>query len=204
MSEKHVIHHQGSPRPDSTALGFGDVLPIVGLVGGAVGGAVAIWLFLPIWPWLLGMGLIGGGWAVYRHFTKLQRMASRVDEIRDTTGTLEPIPLPTLRAIEGHLHAVIRGRAARFIDQSSWPLPSLAAMLAGEASESLRRTGNPDVWFYPVPGMHGGFRLRWLAGGADAKLESVSFCRVAGGSGQRHEITAAGGELVESGMLNGF
>ena len=46
------------------------------------------------------------------------------------------------------------------------PLPSLAAMLAGEA----------------------------------AKLESVSFCRVAGGSGQRHEITAAGSELVESGI----
>lgn len=108
----------------------------------------------------------------------------------------------TLAAIEQHLHAVIRGRAARFIDNHSWPLPSLLAMLAGQESEFLRRTtSEPDVWFYPVPGMYGGFRLRWLLGGEDAKLESVSFCRVAGGSAQRHEITVKGGELVESGMF---
>jgi hypothetical protein len=119
----------------------------------------------------------------------------------DAVGRVELIPEPTLRAIEHHLHAVVRGRAARFIDKHSWPLPSLAAMLAGEASEYLRRTGQADVWFYPVPGMYGGFRLRWLAAGAEAKLESVSFCRIAGGSGQRHEITAAGTVLVESGMF---
>ncbi len=119
----------------------------------------------------------------------------------DADVAIEPIPGPTLQAIERHLHAVVRGRAARFIDKHSWPLPSLAAMLAGEASEQLRRTSEPGVWFYPVPGMYGGFRLRWLAGGEGAKLESVSFCRVAGGSAQRHEITAAGSELVESGMF---
>lgn len=119
----------------------------------------------------------------------------------DPASAVEAIPEPTLLAVEQHLHAVVCGRAARFIDKHSWPLPSLAAMLAGEGSESLRRTGEPDVWFYPVPGMYGGFRLRWLAGGIRAKLESVSFCRVAGGSVQRHEITAAGSELVESGMF---
>lgn len=119
----------------------------------------------------------------------------------DAAVAVEPIPELTLRAVEQHLHAVVLGRAARFLGKHSWPLPSLDAMLAGQASEHLRRTGQPDVWFYPVPGMYGGFRLRWLAGGAGAKLESVSFCRVAGGSGQRHEITAAGSELVESGMF---
>jgi hypothetical protein len=119
----------------------------------------------------------------------------------DAAAVLEPIPEPTLRAIEEHLHAVVRGRAARFLDKHSWPLPSLVAMLAGKASEYLRRTAQPDVWFYPVPGMYGGFRLRWLAGGEEARLESVSFCRVAGGSAQRHEVTAAGSELVESGMF---
>jgi hypothetical protein len=119
----------------------------------------------------------------------------------DVVDAVEPIPEATLLAVERHLHAVVRGRAARFIDKHSWPLPSLAAMLAGEASEQLRQTSEPGVWFYPVPGMYGGFRLRWLAGGEAAKLESVSFCRVAGGSAQRHEITATGGELVESGMF---
>lgn len=48
--------------------------------------------------------------------------------------------------------------------------------------------------------MYGGFRLRWLAGGEAARLESFSLCRVWGGSDQRHEITAAGSELVESGL----
>ena len=56
------------------------------------------------------------------------------------------------------------------------------------------------MWLYRVPGMCGGFRLRWLSGGEQAKLESVSFSRVVEGSGQRHEITAEGSELVESGL----
>jgi hypothetical protein len=119
----------------------------------------------------------------------------------DAVEVLQPITEQTLRAIEQHLHTVIRGRAARFIAKYPVPLPSLTAMLAGEASEYLRRTSESDVWFFPVPGMYGGFRLRWIAGGADAKLESLSFCRIAGGSAQRHEITAAGSELVESGMF---
>jgi hypothetical protein len=116
-------------------------------------------------------------------------------------GVVEPIPEQTLLAVEKHLHAVVRIRAARLLDKPSWPLPSLVAMLAGEASEHLRPTGEPGVWFYPIPGMYGGFRLRWLAGGEAAKLEAVSFCRVAGGSARRHEITAAGGALVDSGMF---
>lgn len=119
----------------------------------------------------------------------------------DAAGQLEPIPEPTLRAIEQQLHALVRSRAAWLLEKHSWPLPSLAAMQKGETSDFLRRTREADAWFYPVPGMYGGFRLRWLAGGAEAKLESVSFCRVASGSAQRHEITAAGSELVESGMF---
>jgi hypothetical protein len=73
-------------------------------------------------------------------------------------------------------------------------------MLAGEVTDLLHPVhGSSEVWFYPVPEMYGGFRLRWLAGGKEAKLESVSFCRVVSGSGQRHEITAEGSVLVESG-----
>ena len=120
----------------------------------------------------------------------------------DVVTSVEPIPGLTLLAVERHLHAVMRGsRAARFIDKHSLPLPSLAAMLAGEASDLFGSTREPGVWFYRVPGMYGGFRLRWLVGGEAARLESLSFCRVAGGSAQRHEVTATGSELVESGMF---
>jgi hypothetical protein len=107
-----------------------------------------------------------------------------------------------LWSVEQNLHAAIRGRAARFIDKYGVPLPSLAAMLAGEATKGFGPAyGSTDVWFFPVPGMYGGFRLRWIDGGTEAKLEAVSFCRVASGSGQRHEITAEGSVLIESGMF---
>jgi hypothetical protein len=114
---------------------------------------------------------------------------------------MDLIPETTLRAVEQNLYAVIRSRAGLFIDKHAVPLPSLAAMLAGEARDGFCPThSSPDVWFFPVPGMYGGFRLRWIAGGPDARLEVVSFCRVVGGSGQRHEITVEGSTLVESGF----
>lgn len=113
------------------------------------------------------------------------------------------VPDRQLQAIEGHLHALIRLRTQRLADRfRPTPLPSLAAMLAGEATDDFKPTGGvPEVWFFRVPGMYGGFRLRWVADGPEAELESVSFSRIGGGSGQRHRITAAGSELVESGMF---
>jgi hypothetical protein len=114
---------------------------------------------------------------------------------------MQPVPEETLRAIEQNLHVLIRSRASRFVDQYAVPLPSLAAMLAGEATELFRPAGgSTGAWFFAVPGMYGGFRLRWLAGGSEARLESLSFCRVVGGSGQWHEVTSAGCELVEVGF----
>lgn len=119
---------------------------------------------------------------------------------------MEPIPAPTLRAIEQHLYEVIRVRAARLIDKHNWPMPSLGAMLAGKATDLFRPAhgsaqGSAEVWFFPIPGMYGGFRLRWVAGGEGARLEAVSFCRVVSGSRQRHEITAQGSALVDSEMF---
>lgn len=56
------------------------------------------------------------------------------------------------------------------------------------------------AWF-PIPGMYGGFSY-WLKGeGEDIKLITESWCRVWGGSGQRHEITATGSQLVEVGFV---
>lgn len=97
----------------------------------------------------------------------------------------------TLLAIQQHFHAVMRGRAAHLIDQQNLVLPELAPLLTAE---------EPEAWF-PIPGMYGGFKY-WLEGeGEQTKLITESWCRVAGGSGQRHEITAQGNVLVEEGFV---
>ena len=96
----------------------------------------------------------------------------------------------TLQAIERHFHEVIRARAAEFVDGPVAALPDLAETLSGDESRA---------WF-PVPGMYGGFSY-WLDGeGPEIHLVAESWCRVCGGSGQRHIITANGSQLVEEGF----
>jgi hypothetical protein len=48
--------------------------------------------------------------------------------------------------------------------------------------------------------MYGGFKYRLERDGAEACLVAESWCRVSGGSGQRHEITSDGSRLVEEGF----
>ena len=49
--------------------------------------------------------------------------------------------------------------------------------------------------------MYGGF-VYWLEqAGDDARLVTESWCRVAGGSGQRHAVTAASQQLVAEGFV---
>lgn len=101
------------------------------------------------------------------------------------------IPEDTLLAIQRHFHAVIRGRAAELIDRQGHALPELTPLLTA---------AEPTAWFM-IPGMYGGFWY-WLEGeGSDAKLVAESWCRVIGGSGQRHEVTAEGSRLVEVGFV---
>jgi hypothetical protein len=104
---------------------------------------------------------------------------------------MRQVPKDTLLAIQRHFHAVMRGRAANLIDQHNVVLPELAPLLASE---------EPKAWF-PIPGMCGGFSY-WLEGeGEQTKLITESCCRVVGGSGQRHEVTAEGSRLVEEGFV---
>ncbi|MBV8488357.1 MAG: hypothetical protein JO161_08760 [Planctomycetaceae bacterium] len=104
---------------------------------------------------------------------------------------MKHVPEETLRAIQQHFHEVIRGRAAKLIDQHGLKLPELSPLLSSD---------EPKAWF-PVPGMYGGFSY-WLEGeGEQAKLVTESWCRVVGGSGQRHEITAEGSKLVDEGFV---
>ena len=66
--------------------------------------------------------------------------------------------------------------------------------------EILHEVPGQRLWF-PVPGMYGGFSYRLESAGVEAKLLSESWCRVVGGSGQRHEITSEGSRLVEEGFV---
>ena len=102
-----------------------------------------------------------------------------------------PVPLGVLLKTQIHFHTVIRGRAERLIEEHGLRLPEL---------EPLLELDTPKVWF-AVPGMYGGFSYRLEAGGVSPKLVSESWCRVVGGSGQRHEITPGGSQLVEEGFV---
>ena len=96
-------------------------------------------------------------------------------------------PNGVLLKMQAHFHAVICSRAEQFVQEHALRLPELEPLLELE---------RPQLWF-PVPGMYGGFRYRLAAGGVEARLVSESWCRVVGGSGQRHEITSAGSQLVD-------
>ncbi|GDX83357.1 hypothetical protein LBMAG42_51680 [Deltaproteobacteria bacterium] len=66
--------------------------------------------------------------------------------------------------------------------------------------EPLLEMDEPRMWF-PVPGMYGGFSFRLDLGADVPKLVSESWCRVVGGSGERHEVTVDGARLVDRGFV---
>ena len=101
------------------------------------------------------------------------------------------VPHGILRKIETNFHAVIYGRVQSLIEEHRLRLPQL---------ELLLELAQPQMWF-DVPGMCGGFSYRLEAVGVHAKLISESWCRLEGGSGQRHEINSAGSVLVGEGFV---
>ena len=109
---------------------------------------------------------------------------------------LEPVykhwvPAGVLLNIQSHFHDVIRTRVERLVQAHALRLPELEPLLELE---------RPQMWF-AVPGMYGGFSYRLDSAGVEATLVSESWCRVEGGSGQRHEITTEGSRLVEEGFV---
>jgi len=105
---------------------------------------------------------------------------------------LHHMPLESLLKMQEYFHEVINGRINVQRKSTSLRLPDLEVLLELE---------DPHMWF-PVPGMYGGFNYR-LAYNRDKSLRliSESWSRVVGGSGQRHEITPEGSELVDEGFV---
>ena len=104
---------------------------------------------------------------------------------------MSSIPAETLQKIERHFHAVIRSRAAALVERHGLELPHL--------SDLLKRSDRKA--FLRVPGMYGGFSCWLEREGEDTVLISESWCRIVGGSGERHEVTSDGSRLVEEGFV---
>ena len=101
------------------------------------------------------------------------------------------VPQDVLLRIQAHFHAVIRGRCGRLVEEQRLRLPELAPLL---------ELDRPKMWFRVI-GMAGGFAYHLESAGVQAKLISESWSRVVGGSGQRHEITSGGSDLVDVGFV---
>ncbi len=115
---------------------------------------------------------------------------------RHLLSILEPVlhrrvPVGVLSKIQHRFHEVILGRAAEYVRRAALRLPELEPLLEVE----------PQNFWFGIPGMYGGFSYDLQCCGVEAVLVTESWCRVAGGSGQRHEVTAAGSKLVAEGFV---
>lgn len=128
-----------------------------------------------------------------RSFNK-RRSLKRWQERRRRRSVLqsdiESLPSITLESIEGRFYALIMKRAGHLKSMESLELPKLSALTAATSfGGSLR-----------VPGMYGGFLYSLEKNGRSIVLIVNSFCRVVGGSAQRHLITPEMTKILCSGF----
>jgi hypothetical protein len=98
---------------------------------------------------------------------------------------------PEMLRVQAHFHALIRARAGEAVRASGVTLPALGAD-AG--------TQDDPAWF-PIEGMHGGFKYWWDPSSKRLRLMTESWSRVVAGSGQLHEVTAGGSLLLGEGFV---
>lgn len=94
--------------------------------------------------------------------------------------------------LDDGLAAVIDGRIGGLRRDEDSPRGSLRSVLRYPPVEILNEVPGQSVWF-AVPGMLGGFSITLRQG----YVESISWSRVVGGSGQAHVITREGVMLVD-------
>lgn len=98
-----------------------------------------------------------------------------------------------LAAIEERFHDVINERCGRleWAKDPNREMPPITKDLLGRKDRE---------WF-PVPGMYGGFAYELTNEDGRLTLTVESWCRICGGSGQRHVITPDSTELVAEGFV---
>lgn len=103
-----------------------------------------------------------------------------------------------LAKIEKNFHEVILSRAEKLVKEHNLVLPLLTVIL-----EQRELSGEEKVWC-AIPGMYGGFSIELFLneeGSNVEHLETRSWCRVVGGSGQSHKCTADKWELIDEGFV---
>ncbi len=103
-----------------------------------------------------------------------------------------PLSPARIRAFDDHLARLIESRVSGVLYGGRDP----QAVLRYPPVAIMHETPARRLWF-PVPGMYGGFDIQLR----DGYLEVASWCRVVGGSGERHVITEDGTTLVEEGFV---
>ncbi|MDR1705019.1 MAG: ADP-ribosylglycohydrolase family protein [Clostridiales bacterium] len=110
----------------------------------------------------------------------------------------EPLDRPffsddELKAVQDRFHALV-------LERNEYNNAYLA-----KADKRLPKITNTtkvnDSEWYPVIGMYGGFKYRLTVRDGGPLLIVESWCRVSGGSGERHEITPKGCYLVSRGFV---
>jgi len=97
-----------------------------------------------------------------------------------------------IRIIQEFFHELILERNKRndtFLSDKNKKLPIIS-----------NKTYEKEEW-YAVPGMYGGFAYQLIEKNGKPMLISNSWCRIVGGSGQKHEITTDGCVLMEEGFV---
>lgn len=116
-----------------------------------------------------------------------RRWLTRRRKQRLSKSDVEALSPNLLVLMEDRFHALIMQRAGHLVRDLGQALPSLKAP-----------SGNPYGCFR-VPGMYGGFDYELRRNGRSVVLLVESYCRVVGGSAQRHLITSAMTKLISSG-----
>lgn len=112
--------------------------------------------------------------------------------------TPRPSPLGEQRValFDRYLADVIDGRIREGQLDHDYPERDPRKVLRYPPVGELHEAPGQSVWF-PIPGMYGGFHITLRRG----YLESLSWCRVAEGSGQAHVVTQEGVILVDEGFV---
>jgi hypothetical protein len=96
-----------------------------------------------------------------------------------------------LAKLRDHFHALIWHRAKEVAKKKNIDFPDLTDIEEDPEHE----------WWLPIPGMYGGFKYSLHYDGEEPFIITESWCRVVGGSGQRHKITTSAVILEEEGFV---
>jgi hypothetical protein len=119
----------------------------------------------------------------------VESLRSLVNELGTGSAPKVAQELTELERVQAHFHDLIRSRAGDLVRATN--LPSLAVGVG---------TDDEPAWF-PIEGMHGGFKYWWDATTSSLRLMTESWSSVVAGSGQLHEITPTGARLLGEGFV---